>query len=224
MSALLQQALSLYSALPAAERFHVHARAFSAPLLAVASRVPGGRVVDIGCGHGLLSALLAVADPRRTVHGVDPDPRKVEWARRALAGLPNVTLTEGTVEETLASDSADVEPFDGAVVCDVLYLLPEDRWPGFLRTVQGLLRPGGRLLLKEVQGDDSWKHRKALAQEWVMVSLLGRTKASGGLALKPRGEMTRLLKDAGFAVREVVDLGKGYTTPHVLYVAEALLP
>ncbi|MFP2930851.1 class I SAM-dependent methyltransferase [Pyxidicoccus sp. 3LG] len=224
MSALLQQALSLYAALPAAERFHVHARAFSAPLLAVASRVPGGRVADIGCGHGLLSALLALADPRRTVHGVDPDPRKIAWARQALAVLPNVKLAEGTVEETLASDEADVEPCDAAVVCDVLYLLPEEKWPGFLRTVQGLLRPGGRLLLKEVEGDHSWKHHKALAQEWVMVSLLGRTKASGGMALKPRGEMTRLLQDAGFAVREVVDLGKGYTTPHVLYVAEALLP
>lgn len=222
MSTLLQQALSLYSALPAAERFHVHARASSAPLLAVAARTPGGTVADIGCGHGLLSALLAVADPRRTVRGVDPDPRKVAWARQALAGLPNVRLAEGTVEETLATEAPGA--FDAAVVCDVLYLLPEAKWPAFLRTVHGLLKPGGRFLLKEVEGDGSWKHRKALAQEWVMVSLLGRTKASGGMALKPRAEMTRLLADAGFAVGEVVDLGRGYTTPHVLYVAEARLP
>ncbi|WP_164012900.1 class I SAM-dependent methyltransferase [Pyxidicoccus trucidator] len=222
MSALLEQALSLYSVLPAAERFHVHARASSAPLLAVASRTPGGTVADIGCGHGLLSALLAVADPRRTVRGVDPDPRKVAWARQALAGLPNVQLAEGTVEETLATEAPGT--FDGAVVCDVLYLLPEAKWPAFLRTVHSLLKPGGRFLLKEVEGDGSWKHRKALAQEWVMVSLLGRTKASGGMALKPRAEMTRLLEDAGFAVGEVVDLGRGYTTPHVLYVAEAKRP
>jgi cyclopropane fatty-acyl-phospholipid synthase-like methyltransferase len=222
MSALLQQALSLYSALPGAERFHVHARASSAPLLAVASRTPGGTVADIGCGHGLLTALLALADPRRTVRGVDPDPRKVAWARQALSGLPNVWLAEGTVEQTLATEAPGT--FDAAIVCDVLYLLPEAKWPAFLRTVHGLLKPGGRFLLKEVEGDGSWKHRKALAQEWVMVSLLGRTKASGGMALKPRAEMTRLLADAGFTVGEVADLGRGYTTPHVLYVAEARLP
>jgi 2-polyprenyl-6-hydroxyphenyl methylase/3-demethylubiquinone-9 3-methyltransferase len=222
MSELLQQTLSLYSALPSAERFHVHARASSAPLLAVAARTPGGAVADIGCGHGLLSALLAVADPRRTVRGVDPDPRKVAWARQALAGLSSVRLSEGTVEETLAAEAPGV--FDAAVVCDVLYLLPEAKWPAFLRTVHGLLKPGGRFLLKEVEGDGSWKHRKALAQEWVMVSLLGRTKASGGMALKPRAEMTRLLADAGFSVGEVADLGRGYTTPHVLYVAEAKRP
>ncbi|WP_426753891.1 class I SAM-dependent methyltransferase [Myxococcus sp. Y35] len=218
MSELLHQALLRYDGLPVAERFHVHARAFSAPLLALAARTPGGRVADIGCGHGLLTALLALADPRRAVHGVDPDPRKVAWARRALAGQPNVRIAEGTVEETLAREPPG--GFDAAVVCDVLYLLPESKWPGFLSTVHGLLRPGGRLLLKEVEGDGSWKHRKALAQEWVMVSLLGRTKASGGMALKPRGSLTRYLEDAGFAVREVVDLGAGYTTPHVLYVAE----
>jgi 2-polyprenyl-6-hydroxyphenyl methylase/3-demethylubiquinone-9 3-methyltransferase len=222
MNALIQQALSRYATLPPAERFHVHARAFSAPLMDVAARTPGGTVADIGCGHGLLSAVLALADSRRTVRGVDPDPRKVAWARQALAGLPNVQLAEGTVEETLATDAPG--GFDAAVVCDVLYLLPEEEWPGFLRTVHGLLKPGGRFLLKEVEGDGSWKHRKAMAQEWVMVSLLGRTKASGGMALKPRGEMTRLLADAGFAVSEVVDLGRGYTTPHVLYVAEARLP
>ncbi|ABF87901.1 methyltransferase family protein [Myxococcus xanthus DK 1622] len=222
MSDLIEQALLRYDGLPVAERFHVHARAFSAPLLAMAARTPVGAVADIGCGHGLLSALLALEDPRRTVHGVDPDSRKVAWARRALAGQPNVRIEEGTVEETLAGGASG--RFDAAVVCDVLYLLPEPKWPGFLSTVRDLLKPSGRLLLKEVEGDGSWKHRKALAQEWVMVSLLGRTKASGGMALKPRAEMTRYLKDAGFAVREVVDLGQGYTTPHVLYVAENSVP
>ncbi|NTX52524.1 class I SAM-dependent methyltransferase [Myxococcus sp. CA039A] len=222
MSTLLEQALALYAGLPAAERFHVHARASSAPLLAVAERVSGGTVADIGCGHGLLSALLALAEPSRTVHGVDPDPRKVTWAREALSGLPQVKLAEGTVEDVLAP--ALPRACDTAVVCDVLYLLPEAKWPAFLRTVHGLLKPGGRFLLKEVEGDGSWKHRKALAQEWVMVSLLRRTKASGGMVLKPRAEMMALLQDAGFTVREVVDLGRGYTTPHVLYVAEASAP
>ncbi|MBZ4394961.1 class I SAM-dependent methyltransferase [Myxococcus sp. MISCRS1] len=223
MSTLLDEALALYSRLPAAERFHVHARASSAPLLAVVERMPaGGTVADIGCGHGLLSALLALSDPKREVHAVDPDPRKVGWAREALAGLPRVKLAEGTLEEVLAP--ALPGTCEAAVVCDVLYLLPEEKWPGFLRTARGLLRPGGRLLLKEVEGDGSWKHRKALAQEWVMVSLLGRTKASGGMVLKPRSAMRALLEDAGFTVREVVDLGRGYTTPHVLYVAEASAP
>ena len=61
MNAPLAPALALFSHLPPAERFHVHARAASAPLEAVASRVPsGGAVADVGCGHGLLTALLVL--------------------------------------------------------------------------------------------------------------------------------------------------------------------
>jgi 2-polyprenyl-6-hydroxyphenyl methylase/3-demethylubiquinone-9 3-methyltransferase len=214
----MDQALALYAHLPASERFHVHARASSAPLLAVASRLPSGTVADIGCGHGLLSAVMALAVPERRVLGVDLDERKVHWAKQALSRLPNVTLDVGSVE-----DLARKEPhsLDAVVVCDVLYLLPDEKWPGFLQSVRSLLKPGGRFLLKEVEGDRSWKHAKALAQEWVMVSLLGRTKASGGMVLKPRVDGVRLLRDAGFEVREVVGLGEGYTTPHLLYDAEA---
>ncbi len=219
MSTLLDQTLALFSSLPRAERFHVRARAFSAPLEAVASRVPtAATVADVGCGHGLLSGLLALADPSLTVHGVDPDPRKVMWASQGPGRLPNVRTEVGTVESLAAQRPGQ---FDAAVVCDVLYLLPEDKWPGFLRTVHSLLRPGGRFLLKEAEGDRSWKHYKCLAQEWVMVKLLGRTKAGGGLVLKPRGDMEALLRSVGFTVRETVELDAGYTTPHILYLAEA---
>ncbi len=219
MSTLLDQTLALFSALPQAERFHVRARAFSAPLEAVVDRVPtGATVADVGCGHGLLSGLLALADPSRSVHGVDPDPRKVMWALQGPGRLPNVHTEVGTVESLAAQCPAQ---FDAAVVCDVLYLLPEERWLDFLRTVRGLLRTGGRFLLKEAEGDRSWKHYKCLAQEWVMVKLLGRTQAGGGLVLKSRSDMEALLRKAGFTVRETVELDAGYTTPHILYVAEA---
>jgi hypothetical protein len=45
--------LALFSSLPRAERFHVRARAFSAPLEALVDRVPtGATVADVGCGMG----------------------------------------------------------------------------------------------------------------------------------------------------------------------------
>ncbi|WNG19379.1 class I SAM-dependent methyltransferase [Cystobacter fuscus] len=222
MNAPLTPTLSLFSHLPPGERFHVHARAFSAPLEAVAARVPpGGRVAEVGCGHGLLSGLLALGDSRRHVHGVDPDPRKIAWARKGPGTLPNAVFEVGSVESLAAGQAGG---FDAVVVCDVLYLLPLERWPDFLRDAARLLRPGGRLLVKEAEGDGSWKHRKCLAQEWVMVKVLGRTKAGGALVLQPRHAMDALLRDVGLHLLETVELGAGYTTPHILYVAEARAP
>ena len=212
-------ALSVFSPLPPAERFHVQARAFSAPLEAVAAHVPpGGKVADVGCGHGLLSALLALGDSRRTVHGVDPDPRKVAWAQAGPGRLPNVRFEEGTIEGLAGRLPGH---FDSVVVSDVLYLLPMERWPAFLGEARRLLRPGGLLLLKEAEGDRSWKHFKCLAQEWVMVKALGRTKAGGALGLQPREAVAVLLRQAGFSPRHPVALGAGYTTPHILYLADA---
>jgi 2-polyprenyl-6-hydroxyphenyl methylase/3-demethylubiquinone-9 3-methyltransferase len=211
------EAQRVYAELPLKERLFVRARRFTAPLEAVVERVPAGAVADIGCGHGALTSLLALGDPRRNVTGIDPDARKIAWAERGPGKLPNVRLEVGTVED-LAAKAAGT--FDAAVVCDVLYLLPVERWGAFLATCARLLKPGGRLLLKEAEGDRSWKHFKCVAQEWVMVKLVGKTKSSGGLQLEPREYTEGLLRDAGLKLVETVDLSRGFTTPHVLFVAE----
>lgn len=214
----MPDALSLFSGLPFKERFHVRARELSAPLHAVAERVPAGRVADIGCGHGLLAAHLALGRPDRSVLGVDPDERKIAWAREALGSLPNVELRIGRVQELSPGlDGA----LDAVVIADVIYLLPVSAWGDFLSACRRLLKPGGRLLLKEVEARWSWKYLKILAQENVMVRMLGRTQSSGALNLRPRAFTEALLRERGFASIQTIDLSRGYSTPHVLFDAVA---
>jgi 2-polyprenyl-3-methyl-5-hydroxy-6-metoxy-1,4-benzoquinol methylase len=208
--------LSVFAALPLKERLFVRGRLASAPLREVAKRAPSGRIVDIGCGHGLMVALLAHQRPERTVVGLDPDPRKIDWARASVGTLPNVSLEVGTVQALAARAP---QSFDAAVVCDVLYLLPRSDWRGFLEACRALLKPGGALLLKEAEADRSWRYYKCLAQERLMVQVLRRTQSSGGLGFVPRAEMELELSHAGFELDEVVGLSKGYTTPHVLFSA-----
>jgi 2-polyprenyl-3-methyl-5-hydroxy-6-metoxy-1,4-benzoquinol methylase len=228
-SAELRAAWRVYGSLPTRERLHVLARAISAPMSEMARRVPSsGRVLDVGCGHGLLTALLsgpggapgssAVGQNPRSVVGIDPDARKVRLAMQALGERAGVTLRVGRIEDLEHSEAGG---FDTVVICDVLYLLPRSSWVGFLARCRGLLRAGGTLLLKEAEGDGSWKHYKCLAQEWLMVRALGRTQGSGGLTLPGRAETVAILREAGLDPVEVVDLSRGFTTPHVLHVAVA---
>lgn len=211
-------ALHVFDSLPLKERLFVRGRLATAPLQALASRVVGQRVLDVGCGHGLLSALIAKERPGSELVGIDPDQRKVAWARASVGTLPRTRF------EAVGIDAlAEREPgsFDCVVVSDVLYLLGVEAWPGFFRACRTLLGRGGRLLLKEAEDDGSWRAKKALLQEQVMVKLLRRTHGSGGLGFQPRELTSRLLEEAGFEVLEIVPLAKGYSTPHVLFVAQA---
>jgi SAM-dependent methyltransferase len=108
--------LSLFDTLPLTERLFVRARLATAPLEEIAARAPKGHVVDVGCGHGVLTALLA-GDPQRTVLGIDPDERKIELARASAGRLPNVSIRVATCEQL-----AEASEFDAVVICDVLYL------------------------------------------------------------------------------------------------------
>ncbi len=193
-------------------------RLASAPLHELAARAEGSALLDVGCGHGVLVALLAVGHPERRVTGIDPDPRKIDWARQSIGRCPIVALDACTIETFAAEHPGS---FDTVLVADVLYLLEPGAWAPFLQAARQLLRPGGWLVLKEAEDDGSWRVTKALWQERLMVRLLRRTHSSGSVGFAPRQTLTAALQQAGFAIDATVPLARGYSTPHVLFTARA---
>jgi 2-polyprenyl-3-methyl-5-hydroxy-6-metoxy-1,4-benzoquinol methylase len=213
-----EPSLQVFASLPLAERLFVRGRLASAPLAELAARAKGATLLDVGCGHGVLLALLAVGHPERRVVGIDPDDRKIEWARSSVGRCSNVELRACTIE-TLAADRPG--SFDTVLVADVLYLLDPAAWTPFLQAAHTLLKPGGRLVLKEAEDDGSWRVTKALLQERVMVHLFRRTHSSGSVGFQPRQVLLDALERAAFDVEEALALARGYSTPHVLFTARA---
>jgi SAM-dependent methyltransferase len=105
-------------------------------LLDAAGVAPGARVLDVGCGPGVVLAAALARGARPT--GVDIAPGMLAEARRRV---PDVELLEAdAVELPVAAGS-----FDAAVGNFVLNHLPEpERAAGELRRV---LAPGGRIAL-----------------------------------------------------------------------------
>jgi 2-polyprenyl-3-methyl-5-hydroxy-6-metoxy-1,4-benzoquinol methylase len=210
---VVSEALRLYRPLPLPVRMHTKIRAWTCPFAPVLDRVPAeGRLLEVGCGHGLFANAAALGHPGLDVLGVDPAPEKIRWAEATVDGRSNVRFARGGV------DDVRERGFDLLAVIDVLYLVAREAWPAFLGSCRERLRPGGRLLLKEVDVVPRWKFYRCLAQEVVSVRLVGITHGhSFGFA--GRSEMAELLRACGFASIQTSDLGRGYLTPHVLYEA-----
>jgi 2-polyprenyl-3-methyl-5-hydroxy-6-metoxy-1,4-benzoquinol methylase len=206
------RALALYAGQPGRVRFHTRVRAWTAPLSQVAERVPEtGRMLEVGCGHGLFANEAALSHPELDVLGIDPAPDKIESASATVGERAGVHFRLGT----LANDVPE-EGFDAIAVIDVLYLIPFADWPDFLSACFVRLRPGGRLLLKEVDTEPRWKFWRCYTQELLSVRLLGVTRGRE-FAFAHREEMRELLHAAGYWDVCVTLMDRGYFTPHVLY-------
>ena len=169
-------ALRAYRALPLIARVHATVRWWSAPFPALEAAVPrAGRILEIGCGHGLFSTFLALSSAQRLVVGVDIDATKIALAQAVAHGLPGEDLRF----EVGASGTVPAGPWHAIVIVDVLYLLPAGRQADLLAAAVQQLAPGGLLLIKEMSPTPPWKARWNRWQEAVSVSILGITQTAG---------------------------------------------
>jgi cyclopropane fatty-acyl-phospholipid synthase-like methyltransferase len=207
--------LKVFDPLPAKERWFCRGRLKVAPLEQVAARASGTDILDVGCGHGVLVALLLHGRPERRVVGIDPDARKIAWANESIGKDSRTEFRACTIDVLAAERRA---AFDCVVVADVLCLISRDLWAPFLTAARVLLRPGGRLILKDAENDGSWRTAKALSQEWITVHVLRRS-VSSGIGFATRDELAAYVTRAGFVVDDITSYARGYTTPHVLLTA-----
>ena len=81
-------------------------RAMRLAFLQEVAMPPRARVLDLGCGTGVLTRLLAGLPNVGSVVGVDPAPGLLERARAAVSGMANVTFREGDGRSLPFEDAA----------------------------------------------------------------------------------------------------------------------
>jgi demethylmenaquinone methyltransferase/2-methoxy-6-polyprenyl-1,4-benzoquinol methylase/phosphoethanolamine N-methyltransferase len=149
---------------------------------------PGEKVLDVGCGPGVLSLLAAErVGASGEVHGIDPSPGMIDLAQRkaARAGI-RASFRTGVIEALPYEDGT----FDAVLSSLMLHHLPDDvKRQGFTEIVR-VLKPGGRLLAIDLNGKGFF---------WRILSLVGHR-----LPATYAEDLVRMMRDAGLSP-QVVD-------------------
>jgi tRNA (cmo5U34)-methyltransferase len=182
---------------------------YSAAVWAAAWPGPSPRILDIGAGTGLLSALMLEKYPDASLTLLDFAEQMLAVARQRFAGRENVRYITGDYRDADFGGTYDI-------VCSALSIhhLADDEKAGLYRRIHGILNPGGIFVNADQAAGDTAVLDKMFMEYWD--SFL----RTGPLSDEQRAEVARRrdtldrnaklssqlqwLRDAGFSDVDVV--------------------
>jgi SAM-dependent methyltransferase len=195
--------LRLYPSVPRSIKLYFALRFLVCPFRRVESVVPrSGIIVDIGCGYGLFANLLAVRSGERHVIGCDPDASRIKMACSSVGRRSNISFS-------VSKEVAALPRCDVVTLVDVLHHIASDARLRLLEEIFRQLKPGGNLVVKDIDKTPRAKYLWNYLHDFVMTRG-ARCHYLGSL------EMCRLLEQMGFlVVAEPLKTRDPYS--HILY-------
>lgn len=171
-----------------------------------------GTLLDLGCGRGILLALLVTArkqlDLRLQLHGIEANPKAAKVARQALGADARIDVAD--------LREATLPPARAVLLLDVLHYLPAKAQEDLLARIAGALEPGGVLLIRDADAAGGWRFTATRIQE--RLCALARRHWRQRFHFRRVAEWRQLLENLGFAV-EITPMAEGTPYANVLLTA-----
>ncbi len=189
------------------------------------------RVLDIGCGQGLLTAWLLAARESSAqgqwpaqwpaapvpshIRGIELMQHDVDRAQEALR-----LAVQGGGASFIAADmcEADFGQADAVVILDVLHYVPVAQQDDLLRRVRSALGPQGVLLLRVGDAAAGLPFKISNWVDFIVTTMRGHRLKR--LHCRPLAEWQRVLESLGFSVH-VQPMSEGTPFANVMLVAHA---
>jgi SAM-dependent methyltransferase len=181
----------------------------------------GGRILDLGCGQGLLAALLAAARASASW--------PADWAPApAPAAFRGIELMRRDVERAVHANgegaqficgdirATDFGEADAVVILDVLHYVDYAAQDDVLERVCAALREAGVLLLRVGDQSESLRFKYTAWVDRAVMALRGHRLER--LYCRPLAQWKKRLEELGFAV-DAVPMSAGTPFANVLLVA-----
>lgn len=178
-----------------------------------------GKILDLGCGYGIFTSLLALNSKKREIVGLDCLKARIKIAQK----------TQDKTSMKIKYYSGDIidfefEKFNAITLIDMLYYLQFDSQIRLMHTCYEALEEGGILLIKDFNRRPFWKFYLFYIQEILAVftriffgNQAWKNVFKGKFFVRNSADMTSLLKGAGFMVEDS-RFDKGNYQSHYLYV------
>lgn len=207
MVSLPRETLKLYHGIGWKIYLYARIRSRLCPIEKIAQHIPlPAKLLDLGCGVGLLSNYIHLRDPQTHVVGIDLCPARISTAQATVGNRTGIQFIQ---KNALELDSH--VQFDTVTMTDFLHHLSFEDQRKLLECLFRRLPSGGRLVIQEVIESPPWKHKFA---GWID-RLLNRGKISN---FRTQREWRECLESLGYRV-EVHAAHQGLPLSDAIFVA-----
>lgn len=192
--------------------FFSYIRVWDAPFQTIEKVTPkSGKIIDLGCGEGILTNYLALSSKRRKMLGVEIDKERIALADK---GVKNVVFKYGDITKFT------IPKCDAIVLSHVLHHLNSYKDQEILlNKCVSLLSKKGKLIIVEVDTKPVFKYILSLLTDYFLVPWLFDRKIYERTYFRNKKNWKLLFKKLGLKPSTFV-AHKGKPFSHVVFVAQ----